>query len=63
MRDETDAENEAVPVWEPSVEVAITVERSDDTPYAKPDCVAFAPPVAVMEPFKAADVAARDEAA
>ena len=41
-----------MPVCAPKVEVAIVVERSETVPYAKPDSVASAPPVAVMEPFR-----------
>ena len=54
--------NDAVPVCAPSVEVAITVVRVADVPYAKPDCVAFAPPVTVMLPFKVAVEVATGEA-
>ena len=54
---------EAVPVCAPKVEVAITVERSATVPYAKPDCVASAPPVTEMLPLNVAAEVATDEAA
>lgn len=63
VRLETDVENEAVPDWAPRVDVAMTEERSEAVPYAKPDWVASAPPVTVIDPFKVADVWPTDEAA
>jgi hypothetical protein len=41
-----------VPLWPFKVVVAMTVERSDAVPYAKPFWVASAPPVAVIEAFR-----------
>ena len=43
--------NVAVPVCDPSVDVAMTVARVADVPYANPDCVASAPPVDEMAAF------------
>jgi hypothetical protein len=34
----------------------VLVVRDDDVPYANPDCVALAPPVTVIEPFRVAVV-------
>ena len=44
-----------------SVVVAMTVERSDAVPYANPRTVGLAPPVAVMLPFKVAEVSETDD--
>ncbi len=45
-----------VPVNEPSVVVAMTVASVELVPYAKPCCVAFAPPLFVIEPKSVAAV-------
>jgi hypothetical protein len=63
VRDDIFELNEALPVCDPRVEVAITVERFEAVPYAKPDCVASAPPVDVIEPLSVAVVAAIEDAA
>ena len=55
--------NAVTPTCAPSVVVAMTVESVESVPYAKPDCVAFAPPVTVMSPFSVAVVAVTEEAA
>ena len=48
---------EAVPVWEPRVEVAVPPPtRFELVPQANPDWMALAPPVERMEPFNVAVV-------
>ena len=47
-----------VPIWEPSVVVAVTVERLARVPYAKPCWLESDPPVEMIEPFKVAVVEA-----
>ena len=54
--------NVAVPDWEPRVEVDTPVESAELVLYAKPLCVALAPPVAVIEPDKVAPLGEMDDA-
>ena len=50
-----DSENEAVPVWEPRVVVAVSPPVSDESvPQANPDSVASEPPVERIWPFRVA---------
>ena len=64
VSDESACENEAVPDCEPSVVVAVSPPlRLEPVPQAKPDCVAFAPPVAEIEAFSVAAAAETEEAA
>jgi hypothetical protein len=56
VRDDIEDEKDAVPVCDPRVEVAMTSVRDEDVPYAKPDWVAFWPPVADIRPFRVAAV-------
>ena len=59
-----DCEKDAVPTWEPREVVAVSPpEREELVPHAKPDWVALAPPVAVIEPFNVREEVETEEAA
>lgn len=63
-RDETAAEIRAgtVLVAPLPVVVAMTVASAESVPYAKPETVTFAPPRAVMVPFRVAALPSTEEA-
>ena len=63
MREVISEVNAPVPEKAPSVVVAMTVVRLESVPYAKPCCVASAPPVLSMEPLRVAEVEVMEEAA
>jgi hypothetical protein len=62
VRPVSDSENDTAPLWEPSVEVAMTVVRDEEVPYANPDCVALLPPVAVIVALRVVVVFVIDDA-
>ncbi len=62
-RPETAPLKETAPDCAPRVVVEMTEERSDTVPYAKPDWVAFEPPVEEMVAFKVAPVWVIEDAA